>query len=100
MATVTLTVRAEQDLAEIWAWIARDDPATADRILAEFERVCARLGSTPRMGRPRPDLGLRLRSLVVERWLVVYRLDDGDDILVARVVSSARDTRRVKWDPT
>jgi toxin ParE1/3/4 len=98
MANLVLSARAETDLVEIWDWIDRDDPATANRVLEGIHRVCMRLEGTPRMGRPRPELGEGFRSLVYERWLIVYRILDPDSIVIARVVSSARDLAHVRFD--
>ena len=57
-----LSALAEQDLDEIWSYVAEDaSPTTADRLIdAIFDRFDL-LAEQPRMGRLRPEFG-RVRS--------------------------------------
>jgi toxin ParE1/3/4 len=54
---------AEQDLEEIWSYVAEDaSPTTADRLIdAIFDRF-ELLVERPRMGRSRPEFGEGVRS--------------------------------------
>jgi toxin ParE1/3/4 len=58
---------AEQDLEEIWSYVAEDaSPETADRVIdAIFDRF-ELLVDQPRLGRSRPEFGEGVRSFVVE----------------------------------
>lgn len=85
-----LSALAEQDIEEIWSYVADDaSPATADRLIdaifGRFELVVAQ----PRMGRHRPEFGEGVRSVVVESYVVYYRHDA--DVLIARVLHGRRD---------
>ena len=62
-----LSVLAEQDLEEIWSYVAEDaSPASADRLIdAILDRV-ELLAEQPRMGRLRPEFGAGVRSFSVE----------------------------------
>ena len=85
-----LSVLAEQDLEEIWSYVAEDTSATrADRLIdAIFDRF-ELLVEQPRMGRSRPEFGEGVRSFVVESYVIYYRHDA--DILIARVLHGRRD---------
>ena len=85
-----LSPLAEQDLAEIWSYVAEDASlVTADRLIdAIFDRF-ELLVEQPRMGRSRSEFGERVRSFVVESYVVYYRNDQ--DLLIARVLHGRRD---------
>jgi hypothetical protein len=38
------------------------------------------------------------RALVIERWLVLYRLVE-DGVQVVRIIDGARDLTRIDWNP-
>lgn len=71
-----LSALAEQDLEEIWSYVAEDaGPTTADRLIdAIFDRFDL-LVEQPRMGRNRPEFGDSVRSVVVESYVIYYRPD-------------------------
>jgi plasmid stabilization system protein ParE len=51
-----LAPEALADLQEIWAYIARDNPAAADRLEADIYQACELLARNPRLGHKRLDL--------------------------------------------
>lgn len=90
MATIQRTAQAEEDLIEIWIYIAQDNPRAADRVLDEIEQRFFALVENPLMGRLRPDIAPELRYFVVGNYLILYRtISDG--IQIVRVVHGARD---------
>jgi plasmid stabilization system protein ParE len=56
LSHVTKTARAEQDLAEIWFYVALDNVGAADALLDEFENSCRLLSTQPKMARAREEL--------------------------------------------
>jgi toxin ParE1/3/4 len=69
-----LSALAEQDLEEIWSYVAEDaSPATADRLIDAIIDRFELLAGQPRMGRLRPEFGEGVRSLVVESYVIYYR---------------------------
>jgi toxin ParE1/3/4 len=86
-------------LLGIWLYIAtRNSEAVADRIYDVIEQSCLRLRDHPQLGRARPEIHLQARSLVIDRWLAIYRLvDDGAQIV--RIVDGARDLAKIDWTP-
>ena len=85
-----LSALAEQDLEEIWSYVAEDaSPATADRLIDAIVDRFELLVEQPRMGRLRPEFGGGVRSFTVEHH-VIYDRHDGD-VLIARVLHGRRD---------
>jgi toxin ParE1/3/4 len=93
-----LSILAEQDLEEIWSYVAEDaSPATADRLIdAIFDRFDL-LVEQPRMGRDRPEFGEGVRSFVVESYVIHYRYDQ--NLLIARVLHGRRDQAAAWSEP-
>ena len=89
MAVLRRTAQAEQDLIEIWLYIAQDDPVAADRLLDAIERKSRLLAENPALGPGRPDVAADFRYFPVGQYLLFYREQMGGIELV-RVVSGAR----------
>lgn len=92
---VCFSGQAEQDLHEIWRYIAQDRPATADRIAERIVERAGSLAQLPYQGRLRPELGDGVRSIVVERWLILYRVEAGS-VFVGRIIDGARHLARIR----
>ena len=89
MPTVQRTAQADEDLIDIWVYIAQDNPDAADHLLDEFEKKFALLAGQPRLGTARSDIAPGLRHFPMGSYLILYReIDDG--IEVVRVVHGAR----------
>ena len=83
------TAQADEDLIDLWAYIAQDNLDAADHLLDEFEKKFALLAGQPRLGAARSDIAPGLRHFPVGRYLILYReIDDG--IEVVRVMHGAR----------
>lgn len=93
MPNVTRRPEARADLAEIWDYIAQDDPKRATMFLREIESLFETLATHPTMGRERPELADDLRSFPIGRYVIYYQpWPDGVDIV--RVLHAARDVIR------
>lgn len=90
MVRFVRTRRAEEDLIEIWTFIASDDPTAADRLLNKIDEVCGLIAVNPELGPARPDLRPEFRYHPVGRYLIFYRTVRGG-IEIVRVVHGARD---------
>jgi toxin ParE1/3/4 len=84
---VRFTNQARADLIDIWRHIAPDNPAAADRCLDKIEERCRRLATFPELGPQRPDISPDARTLVIDRWLAIYRLTEYG-VQVARIVDA------------
>ena len=89
MPELRRTAQAEEDLIELWLYIAQDNPSAADRLLEEIEDKCSLLAAHPQLGRARPDIARDCRAFPVGRYLILYRLLP-DGIEVVRVVQGSR----------
>ena len=91
MSRVEFHDLAENDLAEIWFYIAQDNPEAADRFIDRIYDTCHKtLGPSPEVGRARPELADALRSFPVGRYIIFYRLSKRG-VNIVRVLSGHRD---------
>jgi toxin ParE1/3/4 len=96
VSRVTFTARAREDLIEIWRYVAtRNSEAVADRV---YEQSCRLLQHHPFLGRARPEIQPEARSIVIERWLALYRVTQ-DGAQIVRVIDAARDLSAIEWSP-
>jgi toxin ParE1/3/4 len=76
MNLFVLTPRAEQDISDIWDYIADDNIKAANRDLDTLENAIIRLAKNPGMGHWREELAdKRHRFLLVYSYLIVYRYE-------------------------
>ncbi|MGO8756797.1 MAG: type II toxin-antitoxin system RelE/ParE family toxin [Terracidiphilus sp.] len=91
--------QAEEDLVEIYCFIALDRPAAADRILARLQTAVETLACNPRICQRRPDIRPTTRVLVEGPYLVLYEIhpDTEDDpvreVEIVRVVDGRRNLK-------
>jgi toxin ParE1/3/4 len=96
---------AEKDLLSIIAYIARENPLQASKILREIKKKAESLSTLADRGRIVPELqdqGITLyRELVIGPWRIMYRVSDHmvyvlsvldsrqnvEDILLARLIA-------------
>src|SRR5271165_2405872 len=90
-----LTPRADEDVGEIWEYIADDNIAAADRVLHALERAMLKLARTPGIGHWREELAdKRHRFFLVYSYLIVYRFETRP-LQVIRVLHAARDVQSI-----
>jgi toxin ParE1/3/4 len=89
VARVHVTPRAEEDLQEIWLYIAPENVEAADRMSDRIGSRIERLAEHPQMGTARPDIAPDMRILPVGNYLALYRILD-TSVEVVRVVDGRR----------
>jgi toxin ParE1/3/4 len=89
LAKVRYAPEAKGDLADIWSYIAADNPRAADRLVSNVIEHCEMLARLPGVGRLRADLAPELRSFPVGDYVVFYLVNKGG-IFVVRVLSGYR----------
>jgi toxin ParE1/3/4 len=98
MSTVAVRPRALADLAEIWAYIARQSadgsPDQADAFVDLVDSKFQTLSRRPGLGRRRPELAPDIRSFTVGRYVVFY-LPLSRGIEVVRVFHGSRDIESI-----
>ena len=91
MSLYSLTPEADQDLDNIWEYIAQDDIEAADRWDAKFRHAFGMLARNPRAGHARKDLTDKpVLFWPVGEYLIIYRIQP-DQILILAVTQGARD---------
>jgi toxin ParE1/3/4 len=84
---------ADSDLDEIWYYVASKSGSLdiADRLVDSITDRFFLLASHPNIGRARDeDLRLGLRSFPVGEYVIIYRVEE-DDVLILRVLRGSRD---------
>jgi toxin ParE1/3/4 len=90
-----LTPRAEQDLNDIWDYIADDNIEAADRVLKALENAILKLAKTPGIGHWREELtDKRHRFFLVHSYLIIYR-HETKPLQIIRVLHAARDVQSI-----
>lgn len=90
---------ARDDLLGIALYIAEDRPQRALSFVHELEQTCERLGRSPGIGAPRPELGQGMRMQPHGRYLIFYRRR-GQQVRIERILHSARDVGTGDVSPT
>src|SRR5262245_58084376 len=87
-----LAPQAEADLEDIAFYIFLESGSIeiADRLIESITERFDLLDVHPRAGRLRDDLRPGIRSFPVREYLVLYRIE-GDDVVIVRVVRGSRD---------
>ncbi len=90
MIRVRIADRAQEDLLDVWLYVARDSLRAADQLLKRLEASFGRLLGHAKIGRRRPELGSAIRSLAVGSYVIFYRAMSGA-VEVIRVLHGRRD---------
>jgi toxin ParE1/3/4 len=90
MPVIQKTAQAEEDLIELWLYIAQENPNAADRVLTDIEACFQTLADNPLIGRLRPDIAPELRYFMAGKYLILYRTVP-DGVQMVRVIHGARD---------
>ena len=99
MPEILITPAAENDLVDIWAWIARDNREAADRVYAAVGQTCVALAAMPAMGtayrakRPRLN-GIRFFPVKQFRTYVIYYRETPAGIEIIRVLHAHMNARK------
>ena len=94
MPVIQRTAQAEEDLIEIWIYIAQDNPGAADRMFDNLEQRFHALADNPLIGQLRPDIAPELRYFTVGKYLILYRAVPSG-VQIVRVIHGARDVSRL-----
>jgi toxin ParE1/3/4 len=84
--------QADSNLDDIWYYVASESGSveTADRLIDSITERFFLLSNYPHIGRRRDDdLSLGLRSFSLGEYVILYRLADGD-VLILRVLRGSR----------
>jgi toxin ParE1/3/4 len=94
MAIIIKRPLAEQDLLDIWEFIAEDSLDRADEFLDRLEGKLQTLALNPGMGRRREELLTGLRSFPSDNYIIFYReIEGGIDVI--RILHGSRDFEEI-----
>jgi len=85
---VVWTPEAQQDRADVWDYIAADNPCAAARIDEIFSDAAARLIQHPMVGKPGKNPGTR-KLIPHESYRLGYQID-GETVWILTLVHTAR----------
>jgi toxin ParE1/3/4 len=85
-----LAARARRDVLRIWAYIADDSEAAADRFVDLLIQHFQLLGDSPHIGRQRDELRAGYRSFPVGDYLILYQIGQ-PGVRIMHVVHGRRD---------
>jgi toxin ParE1/3/4 len=87
-----LAQEAATELDDIWYYVAKESGSVtrADRLVDAITARFWILARHPHIGRRRNDLRPGLRSFPVRDYLIIYRTD-GDDVLILHILHARRD---------
>lgn len=89
MLSIIRTARADEDLIEIWSYIAAENIVAADRVLDAIEARWRQLTQHPYSGVARNDIAPEIRHLIAGNYLILYRIV-GNAVEIVRVLNSRR----------
>jgi toxin ParE1/3/4 len=89
---LVISRRAEEDLRDIWRYIAAENPDAADRILLKIDQKLQMLREFPDIGTLRDDIRPGARILIEGVYIVLYEHRVAEDVVeVVAVVDGRRD---------
>jgi toxin ParE1/3/4 len=93
--------RATADLDDIWLYVAEQsgNPNIAQRLIDTITERFYVLSEHPYLGRSRSELRPALRSYPVRNFLIFYRVDEGD-VVIIRILHGSRDVAAALRDDT
>jgi toxin ParE1/3/4 len=91
---VVRTRLADEDLVEIWLYIAQDNIEVADRLLEKIDKKCQLLADSPKVGVRRDDLAPDVFCLIEGKYLIFYRIID-ETVEILRVLHGARNLETI-----
>jgi plasmid stabilization system protein ParE len=87
---------ANADIERICDYIAQDNLDAADRLDQQIHRAIELLAKFPGIGHTRPDVqDKRYLFRAVGNYVIAYRLEEKELVVVVRVVHGARDFRKL-----
>lgn len=93
---VCLSRLAEDDLNDLWEWIAADNRSAADKLISDIIQSFAQIVRFPDSGSCRPEWTSRpLRFIVVRKIILVIYHPSRRPVEIARILHTSRDVKAV-----
>jgi len=91
-----VTGAAEDDLLDIWEYIAEDNESAANKFLHGLNTKFQALSEQPGIGRERFDLIQNIRSFPFGRYVIFYRITHFG-IEITRILHGSRDLASIDF---
>jgi toxin ParE1/3/4 len=91
---VFVSAQAERDFEAIIDDLTLQSPEAAHQLNNHVTERLKQLSQLPHLGRPRSDIQPGLRGFLVRPYVLFYRIED-EEIVVVRILHGRRDLRRV-----
>ncbi len=89
---VSLSPEADQDVDNIYLWIAADNIPAADQMMSDIIDFCfVTVAGNPEIGRP---YGASMRQALKRDYRIIYQVME-TEIQIVRILHPARDYRNV-----
>jgi len=101
VARLVFAPQAVDDIRDVRASLTeRAGQRIADKYTEQFRSAFERLVAHPRSGSPRPRLGCNVRVTIVRPYIVIYRAQDNDVVVLRMVHGHRKITRRTVTERT
>lgn len=97
MTAIRFGNEAIEDLLALEEHLFAQSEKLADRVLRPILDRCNQLVDNPELGPRRPDIASDARSMLADRWVILYYLLPSGDVQIARIVDGARDLQALEW---
>ena len=89
MSRYHFSYQAEQDLNDIYDYVARFNAASAARLVQRLQHLCRLLAQFPGMGAARDDLRPAMLAFAEGSYVIFYE-DTDDGIRILRILHGSR----------
>ena len=89
---VYITISTEQDIIDIWNYIAADSKLQAKKFIGQLEAEIAKLKKYPQrcpVIKETELLGIEYRHLVVGNYRIIFKMD-AENVYIMRIIHSSR----------
>lgn len=90
MLKLVVAPEAEQDMIDIWAYIAKDQIINADRFIERLQQKLNSLTELGEIGTKRDNVIKGLRSIPFHNYVLFYRVNE-ETLEVVRVLHGSRE---------
>ncbi|HUI84574.1 MAG TPA: type II toxin-antitoxin system RelE/ParE family toxin [Candidatus Binatia bacterium] len=93
MRNLRASPKVQSDLESIWLCIARESGSAeaATRVIDNITHRFVLLARYPYIGRQREDLRPGLRSFVAGDYVIIYRVEEPDTVLILHIFQGRHD---------
>ncbi|MBI4721467.1 MAG: type II toxin-antitoxin system RelE/ParE family toxin [Candidatus Stahlbacteria bacterium] len=102
MGKIKWTEKASNHLQAIYEYIAKDSKIYATRFIKSLIKATQKLETMPQCGRIVPELeAYRFREVIYQKYRIVYRIIEEDNVEVVAVIRAAREFNKVfreEWE--